>query len=474
MMVHAATVLIAWGVFAFGAVYPWAALPLAAAVAAVAAWEWRPGRARFPRSVVIAAALVTGAVAVQLVPLPIEVLRSVSPAAVNFLSVFDVAVANGFVEWHPLSVDPGLTALALGYFLLCVAWTAACAAALARGLSVRTLARNIAAIATVLAVIGLAQKATFNDKLLWFWTPEHYAWNGFGPFVNRNHFAGWMLLALCLTLGLARGYVTRAGLTVAATWRDRLLAFGSPAAAPALVTSAAAVVMACSLVWTMSRSGIVATPVAVCILIVAAAWRSGGWTQRWMAAGYGVFLLIGVAAWRGTDTLVSWYGNTGTWRWRLQLWQDTLPLLQDHWVVGSGLNTYRRLMLVQPRSDMSVLPLQAHNDYLQLGVEGGLLVTVPVVILAAAIGAMIVRALRMPQDNLTWWVRVGSVAGLCGMAVQEISEFSLQIPGVALMYATCVALAVHHPAAGQTRGQSRSGRRQAVADAVGVPLHPAA
>lgn len=475
MMVHAATVLIAWGAFAFGAVYPWAVLPLAAAVVAVAAWQWRPGRTRFPRSVVIATSLVVGAVALQLVPLPIEVLRTISPAAVNFLSMFDVAVANNFVQWHPLSVDPGLTALALAYFLLCTVWTAACASALSRGLSVRTLARNIAAVATVLAVIGLAQKATFNDKLLWFWTPQHYAWNGFGPFVNRNHFAGWMLLALCLSLGLARGYVSRAGLAAAATWRERLLAFGSPAAAPALVTSAAAVVMACSLVWTMSRSGIVATAVAVSLLIVAAAWRSGGWTQRWMAAGYGVCLLIGVASWRGTDTLVSWYGNTGTWRWRLQLWQDTLPLLEDHWLVGSGLNTYRRLMLVQPRSDMSVLPLQAHNDYLQLGVEGGLLVAIPVVILALAIGAMIVRALRMPQDDLTWWVRVGCVAGLCGMAVQEISEFSLQIPGVALLYATCVALAVHHPPAAHVRGQFRPDRRPATRpEAARVRLDPAA
>ena len=73
----------------------------------------------------------------------------------NFLAAFDVAVANGIVQWHSLSVDPGQTAQALGYFLVCVAWAGACAAALSRGLSVRLLARNIAFIATVLAVVGL-------------------------------------------------------------------------------------------------------------------------------------------------------------------------------------------------------------------------------------------------------------------------------------------------------------------------------
>ena len=137
------------------------------------------------------------------------------PAFFSVKVLVMIAVFPGFIKsrWERIQ--------ALGYFLVSVAWAGACAAALSRGLSVRLLARNIAIIATVLAVVGLAQKATFNDKLLWFWTPEHYAWNGFGPFVNRNHFAGWMLLALCLTLGLARGYVSRAGLTVAPTWRDR-------------------------------------------------------------------------------------------------------------------------------------------------------------------------------------------------------------------------------------------------------------
>lgn len=459
MMINAATALIAWGVFAFGAVYPWAAAPLVAGVLAMVAWQWRRGLVRFPRSVVMALALVVAAMVVQLIPLPVRVLKTISPAAVSFLSVFDVAFANGIVQWHALSVEPSLTARTLGYVFLWSAWTVSCATALTRGLSVRVLARNIAAIGTVLAIVGLAQKATFNDKLLWFWTPDHYAWNGFGPFVNRNHFAGWMLLALCLTLGLARGYVSRAGLTAAATWRERLLTLGSPAAAPVLVSSAAAVVMACALVWTMSRSGIIATAVAVCLLIVAAAWRAGGRLQRWMAAGYGVCLLAGVVAWRGTDTLVSWYGNTGTWRWRLQLWQDTLPLLQDHWLTGSGLNTYGRLMLVNTRTDLTVFPLQTHNDYLQLGVEGGLLVGVPALVLLVALGGMIVRALRMPQDDLTWWVRVGGAAGLCGMAVQEISEFSLQIPGVALLCATCLAMALHRPATAHARSQANPAQR---------------
>jgi O-antigen ligase len=90
-----------------------------------------------------------------------------------------------------------------------------------------------------------------------------------------------------------------------------------------------------------------------------------------------------------------------------------------------------------------VQPRQAHNDYLQLAVEGGLLLTIPALLLIAAVGRAIVRALRVPQDERTWWIRMGAVAGIIGIAVQEISEFSLQIPAVSLLFVTCVAIAIH-------------------------------
>ena len=40
----------------------------------------------------------------------------------------------------------------------------------------------------------------YNGKVYGFWTTQ-MGGSPFGPFVNKNHFAGWMLLALPLTLG---------------------------------------------------------------------------------------------------------------------------------------------------------------------------------------------------------------------------------------------------------------------------------
>lgn len=450
-MIAAVTAVLTWGVLAFGAVYPWAYLPLAAGVLALAAWTWRPGRPSGP--VAWATALVVVAITAQLIPIGTDLLARVSPAADRVLRTLDLAYAIGVHRAHPLSIDPGRTLRALGSLAVCAMWTLTCASLFgARTSALVTLARNLTILATVVAVLGLAQQATFNGKLLWFWTPNFFATNGFGPFVNRNHFAGWMLLVLSLSIGLLFGLLARAAPAWGrASWRHWILWLGSSAASPILLTAAATLAMACALLWTMSRSGIAAAGVAAMLLLSAAVGRARRGAQHLVLAGSLVAIVMGVISWRGADTLVDWYGNTATLRWRLQLWEDTLPALREFHVTGSGLNTYGTLMLVQPRTDLTLQPREAHNDYLQLAVEGGVLLCVPALLLAVVIGREIVRALRAAQDEMTWWIRMGAVAGICGMAVQEISEFSLQIPGVSLLFATCLAVAVHRPAPARAR-----------------------
>ncbi len=387
----------------------------------------------------------------QLLSLPRETLAQLGPGTAQFLNTVDVAYASGVVDRHPLSINPGQTMRGLAFILFGAVWTTTCAgfAQQTSGFP-RALTRNLVVLGVAIGTIGLAQKATFNGKLLWFWEPMFYATNGFGPFVNRNHFAGWMLLVLMLSVGYLFGRFSSRPASTASTWRDRLLWIGSPEGTPAILTGIAILVMACALVWTMSRSGIAGAAVAATILCGAAVYRAKRRALRFVLAGYLLLTVIGVIAWRGADTLVDWYGNTGTLEWRIDLWKDTLPALNDFWVTGSGLNTYGTLMLGYPRTDASVQPFEAHNDYLQLAVEGGLLLCIPVALLIVTLARTTFRRLKQPQDEMTWWIRMGATAGICGIAVQELTEFSLQIPGVALLFATCLALAIHEPAPIQT------------------------
>jgi O-antigen ligase len=91
--------------------------------------------------------------------------------------------------------------------------------------------------------------------------------------------------------------------------------------------------------------------------------------------------------------------------------------------------------------------MQAHNDYLQLAAEGGLLVGTPVLVTLAILGRRVWASLDARSgDARSSWIRVGAVAGLAGVAAQSLVEFSLQMPGNAALFVVLLAIAVHQPA----------------------------
>src|SRR5262249_18896780 len=87
---------------------------------------------------------------------------------------------------------------------------------------------------------------------------------------------------------------------------------------------------------------------------------------------------------------------------------------------------------------------EAHNDYLQIAAEGGLLVGLP------ALASLLIFAWHVrrrfqeaPKDGTTYWLRVGAVIGLVAIGLQSLFEFSLQMPGNAALFAVLVAIALH-------------------------------
>ncbi len=451
---------LAGGVLLFGAVYPWAYWPLLAAVACTGVWMLVASKGRPSTTELVVAGLVVAPILVQSVPLSGSWLTELAPQNAAFLRAFELnaTAAGGDPPWlHPLSVNPAMTRLVGPFLIVGVVWIGGIALALRSFLTPRQLAHWTVMLAICVAVLGLAQRATFNGKIYWFWESRfRQSFNYFGPFINRNHFAGWMLLALGLGAGVLIGQLSTAGKGVKPGFREHLLWLGTAQASAILLTGIGLVVMAVSLVWTMSRSGIAAAIGAVLLLLAAiCARRKTTFARRGFTGAVVMLALGGAIAWKGVDRLSAWYGNTGTFEWRLTLWRDTLAPLKDFWLTGSGLNTYGTVMLLYPQTDTTVHAQQAHNDYLQLAVEGGLLVCIPVLIAIILLARLMWRRLQQPQDEMTWWIRMGAIAGICGMAIQEVSDFSLQIPGVALLFATCIAIAIHEPALLQSRRLKR-------------------
>ena len=210
MVVAATVLLIAWGALAFGAVYPWAYTPLLAASSVVGVVACLRKGARLPtgaRSTLVALGVVAAAVSLQLLPLPLSLLQALSPSTDTFLRNYDISYALAGTP-HALSIQPRATGLGL----LFLAAFSLLFAGLVKAFStsgIRKVASAIATVGVILALIGIVQKAVLGDhaymgmKIYGLWAPEWKLTTPFGPFVNKNHFAGWMLMGLPVAIGLA-------------------------------------------------------------------------------------------------------------------------------------------------------------------------------------------------------------------------------------------------------------------------------
>jgi O-antigen ligase len=208
--------------------------------------------------------------------------------------------------------------------------------------------------------------------------------------------------------------------------------------------AAAAVVMALSLVLTMSRSGIFAFAVAISMTSWWAIRRLPVGSGRWVLACYFACLVLFVVGWTGVDAVAARFtsADPATINERLPIWRDTWRMVTDFWLTGSGLNTYGVASLFYQTSVPEFHLREAHNDYLQLMAEGGLLLGVPIAVTMVAVARDIRRRFAHSSGS-SYWIRLGAVTGLIAIALQSTVEFSLQMPGNAALCAVLCGIALH-------------------------------
>ena len=127
---------------------------------------------------------------------------------------------------------------------------------------------------------------------------------------------------------------------------------------------------------------------------------------------------------------------------RPRIWKETLVVIRDFWPAGTGLGTYQDAMLVYQADKRGGFFNQAHNQYLHLLSDGGLLLTVPALFAAVAFIALL--RVRLAGDaSPTQWLRIGAATAILAVTIQGIWETGLRMPANGVLFAIAAAVAVH-------------------------------
>jgi O-antigen ligase len=372
-------------------------------------------------------------IVIQMLPLPVRMVDLVSPHAEMLRAIFAIGAPE---TTRTLSTDTARTrdGLASAASALMVFWAAR--EAFARG-GIRVTIRTLAFAAAIAALVGMAQRVTSPTLLLWTWTPIDPGAQPYGPFVNRDHFATWLLMASAVTLGYVATHVRSHRLLDQSSLRLLVRDVLSDGTGLLLLGCAGATIAA--LVAAVSRGAIVGAIFA----IAAAATLARKRRARGRGFTVTMVVVIGMLAWAmiaNLGGLVSRLQTGGLSR--TTIWRETLPIVHDFPLAGTGLGTYAETMLVYQQSTSQRLFNQAHSEYLQLAAEGGLLLVLPALVAAICWWRLALRYLHSDRRELLW-VRVGAAAGIVGAAVQSIWDSPLRLPANAMLLALLAAIVVH-------------------------------
>lgn len=366
-------------------------------------------------------ALVSGSFRIQggAILLPMVALSAL--AFIQTLSLGSLEVA-GFLVWNTISADPYQTR----FFAVQMLALTACLALFYRYAHderrIRVLVYTILTVAVASAIFGILRQTTQHQ--IGFVLPLLKPAQGYGQFINKNHFAYLMEMAFGLGLGLALARGVK---------RERLLIY-----------FALLLPIWTALVLSNSRGGILAMLVQI---VVAALFLMNRQSVALKAAMV-IVLVVGIlfgTFWVGGDRLASNFeattnelSSTHTGASRNEIWRATLKMFAAHPILGVGLGGYWIGITAYHDASGLMTPQEAHNDYLELLSSGG--------VIGFAIGVwFVVAVVRATRRNLLSGdmriLTIGAVFGIVGVAAHSLVDFGLHILINAIVFLALISIA---------------------------------
>ena len=356
----------------------------------------------------------------------------------------DPAVA-ALQPWNAISADPYQTR----FFVLQLLALTTCLTLLYRYCRterrINLLIHVILAVAVASALFGIFRQTLQQQP--GFVLPRTMPGQGYGQFINKNHFAYLMEMALGLGLGMGLGRGIK---------RERVMIY-----------VALLLPVWTALVLSNSRGGILAmlTQVVVASILLAGglepkekaglaettvAPRKSMWIRGGLLLCLIAVLLVGTV-WVGGDRLVSNFGlasrelnpSANDLRegvTRSEIWRASWKMFTAHPIVGVGLGGYWIAVTSYHNASGVMTPQEAHNDYLELLSSGG--------VVGLAIGIWFVVSLfHGVRENLSSNHRFqravcfAALLGITGVAVHSLVDFGLHLMIIALVFLALVMMA---------------------------------
>lgn len=290
-------------------------------------------------------------------------------------------------------------------------------------------------LAMAVSAYAIYQLAAKSPMVWYFEKPAQYWGRGSGTYICPNHLAGF--LELILPVGLAFALVGRLNHVFK------------------VVLGYASLMMLAGVAVTLSRGGWVTTFLALLLFF--------GFLLKWRETRIRAIACLVVLAIAGV--VVAQKASNPTKRFekmvteegtvdeiRFALWKPAVNVWQDHLWLGGGPGHFDYLFRRYRPAHVQLRPMRAHNDYLNVLADWGL---VGALLVAGALGSVayaLFRSWRFLQRSNDLRTRMsnrsafvlGAGVGLAAILIHSFVDFNMYIPGNAMIAVAWMAFLSGH------------------------------
>jgi len=257
-----------------------------------------------------------------------------------------------------------------------------------------------------------------------------------GTFINRNYFAGYLLMVIPVAIGHIFYRESFSG-DLSLGWRRRLssidgktyfLAFG-------------VILMILGLLFSASRMGIIS--LLFSFTGVTFLFRNPEKRQRFAKTP---ILILGLAllwgAWIGLDAVISrFFAISENFGMRWGIWTNTFQIIKDFPLLGSGLGTFIQIFPAYRSFHVEGFVSHAENDLLQLASEVG---CVGIGLLIIAFLLLFYKAFsgirKLSPEDTQRYIGIGGLVGILALMLHSMVERNIQVPANAFLFTFILAL----------------------------------
>jgi len=368
----------------------------------------------------------------QMISLPLGILKSISPKTFALRSTLSLEPsASSF----PLSFFPFLTRIEffkwftlVALFIFLLGWKPL-------GQSDRTKKQLLIAVMTVgvlESLYGMFEFFSGHQHILYLKGPDSVT----GTFINRNYFAGYLLMVIPLSIGFLFSRETTQTNQFDG-WRHRLSSLDGKT----LLIGFGVIVMILGLLFSASRMGILS--LLLSFSLISFLLRNPEKGKRFSKT---VVLIFGLAvlwaAWIGLDAVISrFFTASEDITSRSMIWLNTFQIFKDFPLFGSGLGTFVQVFPMYRSFHITGLVTHSENDFLQLLSEVGALGTGLLAILFFFLAWKVFSGIRaLSSGEPVRYIALGGGVGILALMFHSLVERNIQVPANAFLYTFIFAL----------------------------------